>query len=496
MSMPAPTDRPVAVSLFRDAFALERRLFRAERLMPVIVAMLFCAIAYAIANGVAWQDRQNTLLASAQLEERARLDEQLGKLADMQEGRYTPPSAFQNPRSPLWVGLRHAATYAALPPSPLAVSAIGQSDLNPPYVLVSADTRESFALNDEIENPGNLLAGRFDLSFFIVFLLPLVIVSLSYNVLSSEREQGTLAMVASNPVRIAVLMWAKLGYRAGLVLLPLVAFTLLLLLSMGAPVLQADGPLRLLVWLLVVLAYVGFWFAVTAAVTSLGKGSAQNALILVSTWIVLVLVVPTLGSVAVELAYPVPSRAEMINTLREVKNDSAREADANAARYAIEHESADNGGAVSEKDYKTASQRVMMVKLASDRIAATMAVHERQIASQRDTTAWLRFLSPAVLLQDTLNEIAGTSDRRYADFARQVDDFHRSWQGYFNDRVLANRPLDAADYAQFPRFAYQPESAGVLIGRILPTLLGLLLPMLVLVVVASRGVARYPVDAR
>ena len=37
------------------------------------------------------------------------------------------------------------------------------------------------------------MVGRFDLAFVTVYLLPLLVLALSYNVLSEEREQGTLA---------------------------------------------------------------------------------------------------------------------------------------------------------------------------------------------------------------------------------------------------------------------------------------------------------------
>lgn len=483
-------------SLFREAISLERRLFRAERLVLLITVILLAAVAYALFNGAAWRDRQSSLLASAQLEEATRLDEQRDKLTRMNAGSFTPTGAFQNPRNPLWVGLRHAATYAALPATPLAITAIGQSDLNPPYVLVSADSRETFALNEEIENPGNLLAGRFDLAFFVVFLLPLVTVTLSYNLLSAEREQGTLAMTASNPVRLALLLWAKLSYRAAVVLVPLVVFVLGGLLLLGAPILEADGPVRIGGWLLLVTAYVGFWFAVTAAVTVLGRGSAHNALMLVSIWIVLVLVLPTVGSVAVNLSFPVPSRAEMINTLREVKTDSARTADAGAAKYALEHETDRNGGAVSDKDFEAARKRVLSVQLAAEQIASTMAVYDRQIARQRSTIAWLRFLSPAVLMQDALNTIAGTGDERYADFSVQVDAFHQQWQQYFNARVLANEPLTLRDYDAFPRFVYRPGSVATVIAPLVPALIGLLLPMLLLFAYAIRRIERYPITDR
>jgi ABC-2 type transport system permease protein len=50
-----------------------------------------------------------------------------------------------------------------------------------------------------------------------VFLFPLRILALSYNLLSAEREQGTLALVLSQPVRLSTVVLGKLVARFGLV---------------------------------------------------------------------------------------------------------------------------------------------------------------------------------------------------------------------------------------------------------------------------------------
>ena len=84
----------------------------------------------------------------------------------------------------------------------------------------------------EIENPNRLLAGRFDLAFVIVFLYPLLILTLSYNMLSAEQEQGTLALTLSQPVSLRTLVSGKVLLRA------------LVLLCPGGPVLASPADRR------------------------------------------------------------------------------------------------------------------------------------------------------------------------------------------------------------------------------------------------------------
>ena len=60
--------------------------------------------------------------------------------------------------------------------------------------------------NNELENPVNLMTGAFDIAFVVIFLLPIFILAISYDLLSSERERGTLAMILAHPISLKELM--------------------------------------------------------------------------------------------------------------------------------------------------------------------------------------------------------------------------------------------------------------------------------------------------
>lgn len=488
LDLPAP-----GRSRFGIAWRHERRLLRADRIDLLLLGILVLAIGYAFVNGSGWVARQDALLSAARAEETARVQEQRDNLAAMTDGRYVPASSFRNPASPLWVGNRHAATYAAMPPSGLAATAVGQSDLNPPYVQVNADSRETFALNEEIDNPSNLLIGHFDLAFFIVYLLPLIVIALCYNLLSAEREQGTLGLAASNPVPLAVLLGAKLAVRAVLVLLPVLGLSLVGLAVIGAELGDAEVQGRFGLWAVLVIGYGGFWLALCAAVNVLGRSSAHNALLLVSAWIVLTLVLPTLLSVGVNLALPVPSRSAMINQLREVRTEVGQRYEANAARYALEHESP--AGILGAKDYEAARKRLVTQQEASARVAGILGEYEARLQQQRAVVGTLRFLSPAILMQDGLNEVAGSGELRYAAFNAQVDAFYAEWQQFFRPKVLDNVALTLADYDRFPRFAWAEPALAPLCRQALLDLFALLVVALALGAFSAKRIARYPVLA-
>lgn len=90
------------------------------------------------------------------------------------------------------------AAYVVLPPTGLAALSIGQSDVQLNYLPASMGTTLDMIKNLETENPVNLQTGPFDIAFVVIFLLPIFILAMTYDLLSSEKERGTLAMILAH----------------------------------------------------------------------------------------------------------------------------------------------------------------------------------------------------------------------------------------------------------------------------------------------------------
>ncbi len=155
-------------------------------------------------------------VAEAQRDETQRLASLTRLLGRIERKEVKPPDApYRDPRNAIYVGRGQAATVAYLPNAPLAITAVGLSDLYPHVFKVSAGSKDSFLFVDEIANPTHLLSGSFDLAFVIVYLYPLLLLAISYNVLSGEQEQGTLALTVASSARLTTVLAGKLFVRAG-----------------------------------------------------------------------------------------------------------------------------------------------------------------------------------------------------------------------------------------------------------------------------------------
>ena len=187
--------------MFRRILVHDWRTLRADFTIAAVAAIFGLSLAYGLLNGVRWTDQIERALDTAAEEERTRFGELQAETASLERGGGAVP-AYRDPRNPSVLGQSRGARYAMLPPLALTPLAIGQSDLLPSYYRMSTDAREAILSAVEIENPRTLMTGRFDLAFVIVYLYPLLILVLSYNLLSAEKEQGTLPLVPQ-PVSLA-----------------------------------------------------------------------------------------------------------------------------------------------------------------------------------------------------------------------------------------------------------------------------------------------------
>lgn len=255
----------------------EWRMLTGDATIWWLIAIFALSIGYGAVNGTRWVRFQRDAIARAEAEEAERLATHEATIAAVNSGS-AKVSPFLDPRNPEVAGRRLAGRYAALPPAPLAALAIGQSDLLPYYFKMTTDAKETVTAGAELENPQRLLAGRFDLAFVLIYLYPLLILAISYNLLSWEKEQGILALALSQPVPLRTMALAKLTLRFVVFLAIIGVIAIVALLVVGADV--GASATRLPLWFAAVAAYGLFWFGLAVAIASLGRASATNAMVL------------------------------------------------------------------------------------------------------------------------------------------------------------------------------------------------------------------------
>lgn len=433
-------------------FHLEVRLLARERAAWVLSVLFALSLVYGLWNGARLDEQRRETLASlahdAELFQ-AQLREYLG----------------QQPVEPRAVAGRGAL--AVLPPAPLALLATGQSDLSPGHesiilwkLAAPADTRS------ELENPSSSLAGRFDLAFVLVWVYPLFLLALVYDLMAGDREAGTLRLALSQ----GIVPWRWMTLRALARALPIVALAAVATLATGFLGDSGGTSLRLGLALAVVFAYGMFWVALSMAVNAVARSAASAATVLGAAWVLLVMVAPTLLNATVETIYPTPSRPELVAAGRRASNETEKRGSELLHSFYRDHPELAPPG-------QQANFAALQLAVQSEVWRVVEPVRKKfdeQLARQQSAVGRWRFASPAIASYEAFTDLAGTGYWRYRAFREQVNAFKRTVSDFYTPKIHRREALTMADYDRLPRFIFREEPVGSLLGRVGAGLVGLL----------------------
>ncbi len=140
------------------------------------------------------------------------------------------------------------------PAQPIAGLSIGQSDVNSHIQNVKILNLEGQKYDTDFINPMRLQVGNLDMSFLIIFLFPLLIIALSFNILSEEMEKGTWNIVKIQGTSSFKFFLMKLCIR---ILFVLIILNILFLLAKF--ILEIPLSINFLYIIIISHLYVLFW---------------------------------------------------------------------------------------------------------------------------------------------------------------------------------------------------------------------------------------------
>ena len=462
----------------------ELQVVRRDR--PMLLACLLAALLsfYASTSGARWQDFRDVSHRERATSHAASTKAEAEQLQAIERGQLTIAEAAA-------VGLPHLVrTEFSLPSTVLSGLAIGDSELRPTYAAITATTRnhEIFRFQ-EVENPIILGIGRFDFSFVLIYLLPLLIVGLGSTVLSNDRENFSLQTVLSQPITAGRLAALRVTLRT-----TLLVFSALLGLAISLPIHGAgllDASSALAWFVLVIMAYCVFWWAITLWIVALNRKSETNAMLMVVSWMVIVLLVPTLTSIIAKEVSPMPSRLEYIVSARAAENSANLRSRDLLQTYLLDHPEL---GATSGSAVSPFVKTFFLVQNEIDRsVEPVVRRFDAAEEAQRQIRGFLRWLSPRDIAEESLLLATGNSSLRFAAFESQARALRGQWRAAVESALISGRRLTLAEFEALPRPAFSDVSHAEIAKRNLVGVLFLLLLSALIGLDARRRLAAYVV---
>ncbi|MEQ6123670.1 DUF3526 domain-containing protein [Pseudotenacibaculum sp. MALMAid0570] len=471
--------------MFTYNFKYELKSLLRSRWIILLFAILLIVVLFAGYNGNKKVNKRLVDIEKVTSAVEKKDKAMLSLLDSIEKGLKNNARSWRMPNDPMGVGFEHPRV-AALHPKDLAFISVGQSDLFTHFVQPKI-YGDNFALNySELSSPIQLLFGSFDLSFVIIYILPLIIIAFSYNILSNEKEYGSLKLLAAQPISVYSWLLQKVGLR----FLWLALITVLVLtISFGVVGFDfANNIGEFSSLLLLTISYILFWFVVALMVNIFIGSSAKNAVSLLGIWVFVILIIPAVVSQFSNVVYPIPSRTKMLSEIRKVKDQTAKKQDKILDNFLRDHpEYASKGGNI---NYTFWHKYIATQDLIEEELKPLLDSYNNQLQNQQQWIKRWQYISPAVIMQQSFNELAGTSTKHYQDYRKQVAEFSVTWRDFFTPMLYNNQPFQSKIYKDLPQFEYKEPKMSSMIFNTFIVLVFSILTLLISSILYQRKIKK------
>lgn len=428
-------------------------LVRSNWLVVLLTSITFLFI-YATQNGQKNVTKRLNDITEVQNTHNEKDSLMLITLSKIEKGEKVNIPYWQMPTEPMTVGRRYPRL-AVMQPENFSFLSTGQSDMYTHFKSPSV-YGNNFALDySEMVNPVQLLFGNFDLAFVLIYILPLLIIAFTFNILSKEKKLGTLRLLGAQPISIKNWLIQKMIIRY-------LVFTLITLsilnVTIAAISLNIFNDFSNIIGLnLLIAGYILFWFVISFIINIKINDSSKNALSLIGIWLLIVLVLPASINQIGNSLYPTPSRLKMINQIRLIKKENEEKQNDIMSEYLRTHPELAEGNKTEKLGFwhnYFASEKIM-----EEKTKPLLAEYELQLNKQQKLISTFKYISPAILMQQSLNNIAGTSEMHYNDYKKQVFEFSTTWRNYLVPMLFKNQKFTISNYKELPNFTYQNRIA-------------------------------------
>ncbi|MFD0964048.1 DUF3526 domain-containing protein [Pseudofulvibacter geojedonensis] len=438
--------------MFKILIKYEWKLFVRNRFQLLFLAIFLLVSAYAIYYGrseIKTQKENIEVVKTLEKEGFEKYIASFGKEPETRKEEELKDIACK----PSYAWYRHEYS-ASLPPHDYAALAIGQRDLYRYYFSLTGMSLYYQLFENELANPVNLLVGNFDLLFVLIYLFPLLIITSVYSLYAAEKEGGTLPLLRMQTISVRKITTLRFSFHFVLITGIALLITFGGMLVCGNP-LSNYNYLSTIYWLLGVTFYSFFWYGLLYLIISFKKNSAFNAIVSISCWLLLLVIIPSLLNIVVTTKYPINSASLSEITRRTgLENDDDKE-EANAVlKEFFEH----------NKTYAVTDSLIDTNFMAKTYAAFTWLkdAHSKQMVDKFNNQLskreqWIHhldWLNPATNIQKSFTETSKTDWNTLIQFQRSLSPFHNQITHFYYSKLFWNKPLTLENYKQRPTYTW------------------------------------------
>ncbi len=429
-------------------FSFEWKTLWRSNTLKVLLLVGFGAGIYGIYFGKFEIDKQEARIAEVQQYEQQQFDSLL-VWAKLDTSIAKNKEKYQQAVSPSGVGWNKHFTYYLTNKTPDAAGlCLGQRDLFPVYYGVDLSDLARQMNTGELANPMKLLTGNFDLSYVFIFLFPLLVVGLFYNLYAGEKEGGTLSILQSQSTPLGVILFSR-GLLRLFIVWVLAAILLVLGFLLQSISLSGNGQL-FFQWMLIVFGYCLLWAILMGVIVWFRQSSALSAMLGLGVWLIFTLITPALLNLFVLVDEPLPNRAELIHAVRSL-NDQIWENPKSFVwdKFYSNNPQYNDGDTTDFSKWYYASFTLL------DKEANTLkATFEEQVSKRNALLEKWEWLAPAAMVHERLSMLSETDRQSHLEFVKEVHTYHTSLQELYYTRIFEGEQFSIQDLQMLEQQRY------------------------------------------
>jgi ABC-type transport system involved in multi-copper enzyme maturation permease subunit len=346
-------------------------------------------------------------------------------------------------------------------------------------------TQDGFKPGESASDDESILSvqGKVDFVFLVQMVISLIALLFAGDMVSGEKESGTLRAMLSNRLPRDTLLVGKIGggYLALWIpfLLAFVLGTVVLLLG-SFPLFAGDAPARILIIFLATSLFILAYFTIGIAVSTSAAKARTSLVAILIIWVAFQLIIPKLSDMLAQIVHPVRTETEVSLEksllVRSLDTETAREL---GRQYdlifdAAPKDAANRDDSPERKKWDPIRDDIQLRarERKTQQLAAIDETYLQERRRQQDLAVNLSLVSPSAAFARFIADVCGTGELERAGYLEAVRSHQKALDNELFSKVKRTLMIHAGggmsmgfsalpvDPAKLPRFSIAPATIG------------------------------------
>ena len=303
-------------------------------------------------------------------------------------------------------------------------------------------------MSEEIANPERLQIGTFDFSFALLFLLPLVLVILLFNVKSNEIEQGFMPLIEVQVTFKNSWIIARVGFYSFLALL--MSYGLILY---GSFLMTSLQPIKTAIasMMLYTFFYILFWSTLFLLIIIKNKNLLSIILQMSFSFILFAFVTPGIVHQLLSINYPVNLMTDLIDVRDQRQELYAQPHDVINSQLRIMYPQIENASIIDDSLKVKSALSQSIPALVNNIKKNNIDIVEEEIKSKIDFVNKFNILNPIVFFQNKINALSKSHYDNYQAYRNEIQFLIDKQINVLIEDIWSGRKVDESRYKEYSK---------------------------------------------